>query len=448
LTGHSLGAAQATLLAHDVYEGLKLDVLGGVSNSLNQVKVIGFGSPSTLLDPTSYFLGHLNHLRFYNPYDPVATTLSWLSGYGHVGVQLVVPDRGFRHVVRAVPLLKRQSSIKLLRSLPNSYWRSLPPLVRSRLSPGTDAHGVEAYATLADAAVVDYQKERDTTDRSITSPVNVEKVLSKRIGAPVTCKLQSKKVICSSGSMIIAQFRYALDALPVGQKVDTCMSSIVNNNLVPGLTVNAGISIEGNMSPITVASEALVLDIYTEDRWYEQMPSKMLASLYLDGNSSLPAICDRRPTLLEPARTLPTERTLIRKFINAAPRLFTVTRNHAVPANEAVALIQRDEVFFSDASQDGWMDCRLPENGPFCPAHCMDNQACAVMKKWSSEGKESDYWVSLSKSSNLKWGNEDNSWKYTIAEKNNSWFSMWRTPNQATFMVVRDDREEYLQYSN
>jgi len=447
LTGHSLGAAQATLLAHDVYEGLELNIRGGVSNSLNQVKVIGFASPSTLLDPTSYFLGHLNHIRFYNPNDPVATTLSSWSGYGHVGVQIATQDKSTQHIARAVPLLKKEDSLGLLHTLPVSYWKSLPPLARSRFNPGFYAHSIDSYTLLAAPAFADYQEERDVTDRSVTSPVNAEKVLSKRIGAPVTCELQNNEVICISGNTIIAKFRYALDALSVGQKADTCMSNIVNTNFIPGVTVNAGISIENNMSPITAASEALVLDISSEDRWYEQIPSKVFAALYLDGTSPLPDICDRKPILLEPAKTLPTERNLISKSINA-PTLFSVTKNHVVPVNETVDRIQDDCEFFSNAKQDGWMDCRLPENYSFCPAHCMDNQICAVMKKWGSDGKGSNYWVSLSKSSNLKWGNGDNSWKYTITEKSTSWFSIWSTQNQATFMVVRDAREEYLQLSN
>lgn len=447
LTGHSLGAALATLLAHEVYEGLELNVQGGVSNSLNQVKVIGFGSPSALLDPNNYFLGHLNHLRFYNPNDPVATTLAWLSGYGHVGVQFAIPDGPSRHIVRAAPLLSKQKSLKLLRQLPQSYWSSLPPLVRSRLDLGIDAHSMYSYAILADTTFADYQKQRRTR-LSVTALSNVEKAVGKRIGALVDCSLENGKVICFSGGKVVAKFRYAIDAPPTGQEVDACMSSIVNTNFVPGVTVNAGMSIVSNMSPITAASEALILDISKGDKWYEQMPSGTFASLYLDGHSPLPTVCDRKPTLLEPAKTLPTERTLVRKFVNA-PRLFTLARDYTIPADKTVNLIQADYDFFSDARQDGWMDCRLPENSAFCPVLCKRNdQACAMMKHWGTNDQAVDYWVSLSKDSNLKWVNSNDSWKFTITEKGTgSWIPYWRSQNQATFMVVRDDYEGYLQFS-
>ena len=445
LTGHSLGAAQATLLAHDVYEGLELNIRGGVSNSLNQVKVIGYASPSVLLNPASYFLGHLNHLRFYNSNDPVATKFSRWMNYKHVGVQLEVLDESTRNIARAVPLLKKEDSLKLLHALPYSYWKSLPPLPRSPFNPGFDAHRIDSYTLTAVPAFEDYQKRRDTSHRSLTSLVNVEKVLKERVGAPVTCKLQNNKVICISKNQIIAKFRYALDAPPTGQEVDACMSSIVSTSFLPGLTMNAGITLEDKMSPMIAASEALVLDLSADDIWYGWMPSRMLASLYMDGASPFPVVCDRKATFLEPVRTLPNERSLIRKYLNSAPRLFTVTKSHTVPANETVKLIQEDDDFFSDKMQDGWMDCRLPENDVFCPAHCMDNQACAVMKKWGSDGGGSNYWVSLSKSSGLKWGSDNNSWKHTIIKKGNSWFPIWRT--QATFMVVRDCHDDYLQYS-
>jgi len=206
LTGHSLGAALATLLAHDVYEGLGLDARGGASNSLNQVKVVGFGSPSALLDPSSYFLGHLNHLRFYNPNDPVAVFLSKASGYKHVGVGLTIPDNPSRHIARAAPLLSRQNVLKLLRQLPISYWNSLPPLANSRFDPRVDAHSMYSYAILADKVFSDYQQQQRDM-QSVTSLPNVEGVIGKRIGAPATCKLQNAKVICSSGGKVVAKFR-------------------------------------------------------------------------------------------------------------------------------------------------------------------------------------------------------------------------------------------------
>jgi len=430
-----LGAASATLLAHHVYEGLSLDTHGGASNSLNQVKVIGFGSPSALLDPNSYFLGHLNHIRFYNPYDPVATRLASWSGYGHVGVQLAIPDGPARHLARAANLLNRNRSLKLLRQLPLSYWYSLPPLVRSRFDLGFDAHAIDSYTILADVIFADFQKQRHIS-RSGTSLINAGKVLTQRLGAPVTCYLQNEKVVCLSGNNIVAKFRYAMDALlPVGKKADVCMASLASNNFVPGVTVNAGISIENNMSAVIVASEALVLEISEEDRWYEKLSTRTLNALYLDGRSSLPMTCERKPTFLEPTRTLSTERTLIRNSINT-PKLFTADKDHSVMANKTIVLIHNDTEFFGDSKQDAWMDCSRSDNSSFCPTSCKDDQACAVMKRWGADDKGVDYWVSLSKDSNLTFKNGD-SWKYTITKKKNSWFFNWRTQSRATFTIIK-----------
>jgi len=242
---------------------------------------------------------------------------------------------------------------------------------------------MHSYAILAYSTFDKYQNDR-RPHRSVTSLVNTEKVLSKRVGAPVTCKLENGKVICFSDRTVVAKFKYASDAQSTEGEVDACMSGIVSTNFVPGVTVNAGMSIVGNMSPITAASEALVLDISTEDKWYERMSSKMLAAVYLDGHSPFPATCDRKPTFLEPSMTLSAERTLIRRSANA-PKLFTVTKKHAVPATATVNLIPEDFEFFGNLTQQSWMDCRLPENSTFCPMPCKDNQLCAVMKYWGAD---------------------------------------------------------------
>jgi len=239
-----------------------------------------------------------------------------------------------------------------------------------------------------------------------------------------------------------------MDALPSDHQPNACMSEVVNSNFVPGVTVNAGITVGDEMSPASAASEALILDISAMGNWYEQVPTRTFTSLYLDGHASLPDICSRKPAFLEPTGTLSPERTLIRKFIHA-PALFTLTQEHAAPETEMVRLVQADPDFFSDANPGEWMDCRLSENSTFCPMLCKDNQACAVMRPWGPDANGVHHWVSLSKSTSMKWANDGaDSWKYTIAEKRTSWFSMLRYQNQATFMVVRDDPEGCLQFSN
>jgi hypothetical protein len=130
-----------------------------------------------------------------------------------------------------------------------------------------------------------------------------------------------------------------------------------------------------------------------------------------------------------------------------APQLFTITKGQTTPETELVESAQADPDFFSDANQGEWMDCRLPENSTFCPLPCKDNQACAMMKWCGTDGDGIHHWMSLSKSSTVKWEYADNdSWKYTIVEKRTSWFSIIRTQNQATFMVVRDDLEGQLRF--
>ena len=373
---------------------------------------------------------------------------SWLSGYGHVGVELAIPDRPARHIVRAAPLLSRQSSLKLLRHLPTSYWSSLPPLTRSHLDLGIDAHSMYAYAILAEATFSEYQKQRHT-QKSLVSLENAENAITKRIDAPTNCSLGNDKVVCSSGGKIVARFRYAMDALPSDYQADACMSNITSTNSIPGVTVNAGMSVGGNMSPFTAASEALILDISAQDKWHQQLPTRTFNSLYLDGHSPLPIMCNRAPSLLEPAQTLPTERSLIRKFIQA-PNLFTLTKHHTTSETEPVKRLQGDLDFFGDAGQAGWMDCTLPENETFCPRPCKDAQACSMIKYLTTDRDGVDHWVSLSANPNVKWGDGSNgdSWKFTVVEKKTSWFSILRYPPQATFMVVRDDPEEYIRYSN
>ena len=87
------------------------------------------------------------------------------------------------------------------------------------------------------------------------------------------------KVICSANSKVVAKFRYAQDE-ETGA-VDECMSLIVKNSAIPGVTLNAGISLQ-DMSPNAMASEALVLDISVADPWYRNvlpkcsMPSSLM----------------------------------------------------------------------------------------------------------------------------------------------------------------------------
>lgn len=465
LTGHSLGGGLATLLAHDIYAGLRLDVHGGVSNALNQVKVITFGTPSVISDASRYPIGHLNHLRFHNPHDIVANyaarLMNNISGYEHVGVELVVPNQPFLNVVKIDKQNQRKAqrtlgstvqdhqsksmypkegtgkrSILKLTSQPADFWT--PEKYIPVYNPITmNSHAKLAYAVLAESVFMEYQRARKQ-ETSLLSLVNVADALEKRLDVPVICKLMANKIICSADSNVIAKFRYARDG--ESDSIDECMSLIVKRNAIPGITTNAGISLR-DMSPNAVASEALILDVSTTDSWYRDVPPKMFDALFMDGSLELPEQCIRKPAYLSCEESKPSERAIIRDSVER-PFAYTLLESKDSSA-PIIELIKNDMSFFGDQDKEGWIDCGSPSNRPFCPSLCHKNNesngdpVCAVMKKYSGDGVTSFY-VSISGNQNSSVDSNINSWRIVVQEKKPKpyWFSSFRASQVGKEAVI------------
>ena len=452
LTGHSLGGGLATLLAHDIYTGLRLDVHGGVSNALNQVKVITFGSPSVISDASGYLIGHSNHLRFHNQHDIVANhsakLMHSISGYEHVGVELIVPNQEFLNVLKIDEQIQKQTqdvleevtedhqsihpkkgtkkrSILELIGQPADSWTPKQPI--PVYHPFTmKSHSKIAYTVLAKSVFLRYQGAR-RQEKDLISMVNVADALEKRLGSPVSCKSMANNIVCSANSNVVAKFRYAQDG--ENGPVDECMSLIVKNNAIPGITLNAGISLQG-ISPNAATSEALVLNISATDPWYRDVPPKVFNSLFIDGFSKLPEQCARKPTYLSYEESMSTERAMIRDSIER-PSAYNLLESKP-SSTPLVKLIRNDMSFFGDQDHEDWIDCSLPNNQPFCPSLCQrgnnlnSHPVCHVMKKYLEEDGDT-YYVSISgkHASGINYGN---SWQLVVQEKKPVpyWFSPFR----------------------
>ena len=113
-----------------------------------------------------------------------------------------------------------------------------------------------------------------------------------------------------------------------------------------------------------------------------------------------------------------------------------------------VQLIRNDMSFFGDQDQEGWIDCRLPDNQPFCPSLCRkDNDlgndpVCSVMKKYLEEDGDT-YYVSIRANRTSPVINGGNSWQIVMQEKKPAsyWFSPFKGRQVGKEVVMTIIRE-------
>lgn len=460
--GHSLGSALAAIAAYHVFEGLLLSPFGSV-NVLNQTKVIGFGSPSAFSMSAADFVGPLNYLRFHCSFDPVATTLSSLSGYQHVGMQIEIDGNAASHVAAAHKNVDPKNALTLLLQFPNDHWHSLPKIKTGIVYTGKETHAMIAYATLAPEAFLRASEKFQQTKKTIEhSPFAIEAVqaaLNTRLSVKTaSCHRKEEVVICMLEGNPIAQFTYTHASSDAGQanlmdaqmQIARCYAGLANNNVVPGITVNAGLSALPTSN--SVVSESLSLD--TSAMATFGIDSEIVNALLLDGYSLPPAQCNN---IINPVHAdggaYVDDITLIQASISN-PNNYSVSFSTTAYASqeEIRPLLQKASLY--DTFDAVWMDCSKLANAAFCPSACRDTPSasqCTFIRRipddpFDGRAPGATYWLAIVKPSLSTLWNRfmPKSLKVDLARGAVMWqvqikqsgFSMWQ--EKADLAVIRE----------